>query len=210
MSYRLEVPICHLKVPFTLQVVKKSLIPAEHIERAILVFREEKVMLDADLAALYGVPTKRLLQAVKRNLSRFPDDFMFQLSDDEDKALRSQIVTSKAGRGGRRYRPYAFTEQGVAMLSSVLRSPRAVEVNVEIMRAFVRMRRMLASNVELARKIDELESKYDQQFAVVFEAIRQLMEPPPAREPREMGFHTIHRPPAGEPRGIRQRKVALV
>jgi hypothetical protein len=186
----------------------RSLIPAERIERAILFVRGEKVMLDTDLAALYGVPTKRLLQAVKRNLARFPDDFMFQLSLDEAAAMRSQFVT--ASKRNLRYRPYAFTEQGVAMLSSVLRSPRAVEVNVEIMRAFVRMRRMLASNAELARKIDELESKYDQQFAVVFEAIRQLMEPPPAREPREMGFHTIHRPPVGEPRGIRQRKVALV
>ena len=190
---------------------RRKLIRRDRIEQAILFLRDERVMLDSDLAALYGVTTGNLNKAVARNRERFPADFAFQLDDSDVAELSKLGLPADRNHGGRRRsRPYAFTEQGVAMLSSVLRSPRAVEVNVEIMRAFVRMRRMLASNAELARKIDELESKYDKQFAVVFEAIRQLMEPPPAREPREMGFHTIHRPPAGEPRGIRQRKVALV
>jgi hypothetical protein len=169
-------------------MVNKSLIPADRIEKAILLIRKQKVMLDADLATLYGVETRVLVQAVKRNLERFPDDFMFQLSRDEFAILRSQSVTS-SDWGGRRYAPYAFTEQGVAMLSSVLHSPRAVQVNIEIMRAFIRLRQMLASNAELARKLDELEKKYDAQFKEVFEAIRQLMTPPePKRRP--IGFQT--------------------
>jgi hypothetical protein len=167
-------------------VNKKSLIPVDRIEKAILLIRGQKVMLDADLAELYGVETKVLVQAVKRNLERFPEDFMFQLSQEEFAILRSQIVTS-SDWGGRRYRPYAFTEQGVAMLSSVLRSRRAIQVNIEIMRAFIRLRQMLASHVELARKLDALEKKYDAQFKQVFEAIRQLMAPPePKRRP--IGF----------------------
>jgi len=167
-------------------VNKKSLIPVDRIEKAILLIRGQKVMLDADLAELYGVETKVLVQAVKRNLERFPEDFMFQLSQEEFAILRSQIVTS-SDWGGRRYRPYAFTEQGVAMLSSVLRSRRAIRVNIEIMRAFIRLRQMLASHVELARKLDALEKKYDAQFKQVFEAIRQLMAPPePKRRP--IGF----------------------
>jgi hypothetical protein len=129
-----------------------NILPSERIERSILLIRGHKVMLDADLAELYGVETRALLQAVSRNQKRFPEDFMFQMSKEEYELLRSQIVISKKGRGGRRYLPYVFTEQGVAMLSSVLRSERAVQVNVEIMRAFVRLRRMLASNEELARK----------------------------------------------------------
>ncbi len=170
---------------------KTSLIPAERIERCILFIRDQKVMLDKDLAELYGVETKRLIEAVKRNIRRFPDDFMFQLNKEENDLLRSQIATSNisTGRGGRRYAPYAFTEQGVAMLSSVLRSPRAVDVNVEIMRAFVRLRRMLASNVELARKLETLEKKYDSQFKVVFDAIRQLMTPVEFKNKRQIGFH---------------------
>jgi len=167
-------------------VNKKSLIPVDRIEKAILLIRGQKVMLDADLAELYGVETKVLVQAVKRNLERFPEDFMFQLSQEEFAILRSQIVTS-SDWGGRRYRPYAFTEQGVAMLSSVLRSWRAIRVNIEIMRAFIHLRQMLASHVELARKLDALEQKYDVQFKQVFEAIRQLMAPPePKRRP--IGF----------------------
>ena len=167
-------------------VNKKSLIPVDRIEKAILLIRGQKVMLDADLAELYGVETKVLVQAVKRNLERFPEDFMFQLSQEEFAILRSQTVTS-SDWGGRRYRPYAFTEQGVAMLSSVLRSQRAIQVNIEIMRAFIRLRQMLASHVELARKLDALEKKYDAQFKQVFEAIRQLMAPPePKRRP--IGF----------------------
>lgn len=143
-------------------------------------------MLDADLAGLYGVETKVLVQAVKRNLDRFPEDFMFQLSREEYDNLRSQSVTS-SDWGGRRYPPYAFTEQGVAMLSSVLRSRRAVQVNIEIMRAFIRLRQMLASHAELARKLDALEKKYDAQFKDVFEAIRQLMAPPEPKR-RAIGF----------------------
>lgn len=144
-------------------------------------------MLDRDLAALYGVETKALNQAVKRNLERFPEDFMFQLSSEETANLRSQSVTSSSW-GGARTAPYAFTEQGVAMLSSVLRSPRAVEVNIAIMRAFVRVRQMLAGNAELSRKLAAMEKKYDAQFRMVFDAIRQLMEPPP-RATRKIGFH---------------------
>jgi hypothetical protein len=135
-------------------------------------------MLDADLAELYGVETRVLLQAVSRNQKRFPKDFMFQLSKEEYQLLMSQIVISKKGRGGRRYLPYAFTEQGVAMLSSILRSERAVQVNIEIMRAFVRLREMIATHKDLARKLEALEKKYDAQFRVVFEAIRELMTRP--------------------------------
>ena len=163
----------------------KALAPV-HLERQILLLRGERVMLDADLAALYGVPTKALVQAVKRNLARFPPDFMFQLTADEHWVLRSQSVTSKQ-RGGRRTAPYAFTEQGVAMLSSVLRSSRAVQVNVEIMRAFVRLRELLSTHADLARKLAALEKKYDAQFRVVFDAIRDLMAPPPAPRKR-IGF----------------------
>ena len=144
-------------------------------------------MLDRDLAALYCVETKILNRAVKRNLKRFPSDFMFQLTVDEVDALRYQIGTSKKGRGGRRYLPYAFTEQGVSMLSSVLNSERAISVNIEIMRAFVKLRQMLASNSELSRRLDELESKYDRQFKVVFDAIRQLMSPP-VQARKQIGF----------------------
>lgn len=152
-------------------------LPEERIQQTIFVIRGERVMLDRDLAALYGVPTKALKQAVRRNLSRFPIDFMFVLSKGEFENWRSQFVTSNADRKGLRYPPMAFTEQGVAMLSSVLNSERAIEVNIEIMRAFVRLRRMLSSNVELARKLAELEKKYDRQFKIVFDAIRELMTP---------------------------------
>ncbi len=165
-----------------------SLVPAERIEQSILLIRGHKVLLDQDLAQLYGVETKVFNQAVKRNLERFPDDFMFQLSVEEFDNLRSQIVTSSWG--GRRTAPYAFTEQGVAMLSSVLRSPRAVAVNIEIMRAFVRLRQMLASHAELAERLNDLEKKYDQQFRVVFDAIRQLMTPPPGPKKPPIGFHS--------------------
>jgi phage regulator Rha-like protein len=167
-----------------------AIIPSERIEHAILLIRGEKVMLDSDLAKLYGVPVKTLLQSVKRNRERFPDDFMYQLTAKEFTVLKSQIVTSKIGRGGRRSAPYAFTENGVAMLSSVLRSKRAVAVNIEIMRTFTRMRQLLASHTELARRLDDLEKKYDKQFSVVFDAIRQLMTPP-TKGHREMGYHTL-------------------
>jgi hypothetical protein len=166
----------------------KTLVPSERIEQSILLIRQHKVLLDADLAQLYGVETKALTRAVRRNLDRFPDDFMFQLSQVEFDNLRSQFGTS--GRwGGRRYRPYAFTEQGVAMLSSVLNSRQAVLVNIEIMRAFVRLREILASHVQLAKRLDAMEKEYDKRFAVVFDAIRKLMAPtkPPKRP---IGFHT--------------------
>src|SRR5215510_15201802 len=153
-----------------------NLISIERIEKTIYVIRGEKVMLDRDLAELYEVPTKALNQAVRRNPDRFPSDFMFQLSEKEVAELnRSQFVTGSEKHRDPRSRPYAFTEQGVAMLSSVLRSKRAVTVNIEIMRAFVKLRQLLASNTELARRLDELESKFDKQFKVVFVAIRQLM-----------------------------------
>lgn len=179
-----------------------SLIPAERIEDSILLIRKEKVILDEDLAFLYGVSTKVLIQAVKRNIDRFPADFMFQLGKEEFASLRSQIVTSKrkSARGGRRYPPYAFTEEGVAMLSSVLNSPRAVKVNIEIMRAFVRLRKILTFHVELARKLEALEKKYDSQFKVVFEVIRQLMAPTEAPNKR-IGFQLREKRAAYSPRG---------
>ena len=162
-------------------------IPVERIEKAIYLIRGEKVMLDRDLAELYGVETKVLKQAVRRNIARFPDDFMFVLNDSEFRDWRSQFVTSNADLMGLRYAPMAFTEQGVAMLSSVLRSRRAVAVNIEIMRAFVRLREMLASNAVLAKKIESLERKYDTHFKSVFDAIKRLMLPP-AKQKRGIGF----------------------
>lgn len=165
----------------------------------IRVLRGQRVMLDADLAALYQVPTKALLQAVRRNRERFPADFMFQLDWPESRALparagttlderrsRSQIVTLKRGRNPK-YRPYAFTEQGVAMLSSVLRSPRAIQVNIQIMRTFVGLRELLSTHTDLARRLDALEARYDASFKVVFDAIRRLMQPPDPPKPR-IGF----------------------
>jgi hypothetical protein len=165
-----------------------SPIPQERKHHSTLSIRGQKVLLDKDLALLYGVDTRVLIQAVKRNKERFPDDFVFQLDAPEFDSLRSQIVISKS-RGGRQYAPYAFTEQGVAMLSTVLRSPRAVAVNIEIMRAFVRLRQMLMSHADLARKVETLEKRYDGQFKVVFDALRQLMQPPPAKAKRSIGFH---------------------
>ncbi|MCX6151191.1 MAG: ORF6N domain-containing protein [Ignavibacteriales bacterium] len=163
----------------------QKLIPYEVIERKIFLLRNQKVMIDSDLASLYGIPTKTLLQSVKRNIDRFPLDFMFQLSKEEFSNLRSHFVTSSYG--GRRYLPYVFTEQGVSMLSSVLRSPRAVHVNIHIMRAFVKLREIISTHKELAKKLEEMEKKYDAQFKIVFDAIRELMIPPePTR--KEIGF----------------------
>lgn len=153
-------------------------IPVERIEEAIYIIRGEKVMLDRDLAELYGVETRVLKQAVRRNLTRFPDDFMFVLAKDEFENWRSQFVTSNQDRLGLRHAPMAFTEQGVAMLSTVLRSKQAISVNVEIMRTFVRLRTMLFSNAELANKLNAFEKKYDAQFKIVFDAIKKLMMPP--------------------------------
>lgn len=171
------------------------LVKRERIERRVLRLRGHNVMLDEDLAALYRVDVKALNQAVKRNRERFPSDFMFRLTARETKSLRSQIVTSNVGRGGRRNAPYAFTEQGVAMLSSVLRSALAIRVNIEIMRAFVTLRRVIDSHGDLANKLDELEERYDQQFAVVFEAIRKLMAPP-ATARKRIGFRVWSPPGA--------------
>jgi hypothetical protein len=166
-----------------------SLVPMERIERAIIMVRGEKVMLSIELASLYDVEPRALIQAVKRNENRFPEDFMFQLTAEEWENLKSQFVISSWG--GARTPPYAFTEQGVAMLSSVLNSERAVQVNIGTMRAFVKLRQMLASNAELARKLAAMEKKYDAQFKVVFDAIRQLMSPP-EKPKREIGFHVKH------------------
>ena len=167
-----------------------SLVPVERIERAIHSIRGEKVMLDSDLAELYGVETKVLNQAVKRNVARFPADFMFQLTQaeyDDLVRLRSQFVTLKRGEH-RKYLPYAFTEHGALMLANVLNSERAAQTSVQVVRAFVRLRQMLASNAELARKLEAMEKKYDRRFKVVFDAIRQLMSPPEHKR-REIGFH---------------------
>jgi hypothetical protein len=167
---------------------QNAIVPTAVINQKIFFVRGTRVMLDADLAQLYGVATKNLNKAVKRNASRFPTDFMFQLSSKDLHSLRFQFGTSKLGRGGRRFAPYAFTEQGIAMLSSVLRSARAVQVNVAIMRTFVRLREMLATHEELRRKIDVMEKRYDARFQAVFETIRQMLETPiPAK--KAIGFH---------------------
>ena len=163
-----------------------AIVPVEVIEGKIYLIRGQKVMLDADLALLYGVETKNLLRSVKRDIERFPADFMFQLTMEEFKNLRLHFGTSSQW-GGRRYHPYAFTEQGVAMLSSVLNSYRAINVNIEIMRAFVKLREILATHKDLARKLNEMEKKYDAQFKVVFDTIRQLMIPPETKK-RKTGF----------------------
>jgi hypothetical protein len=163
-------------------------VPLEIIQERIFVLRGQKVMLSSHLAQLYDVEPKVLIQAVKRNINRFPSDFVYQLTTEEyDHFLKSQIVTSRQG-GVRRAMPYAFTEQGVAMLSSVLRSDRAVQVNIAIMRTFVRLREMIASHETLARKLEEMETKYDKQFAIVFDAIRELMLPPDPSSERRIGF----------------------
>lgn len=170
----------------------KELIPAEHIGTKILLVRGQKVILDRDLAALYGVRTSMLKRAVRRNAERFPPDFMFVLSADEVANWRRQIGTSNSDRIGLRYAPMAFTEHGVAMLSSVLNSPRAIQMNIAIMRAFAQLRALLATHADLARKLDELEKKYDAQFRIVFDAMRELINPPePVRKP--IGFSVRER-----------------
>jgi len=166
------------------------------VEGMIYFIRGQRVMLDDDLSSLYGVETKRLNEQVRRNNKRFPNDFMFRLTKKESDALRSQIATSKKGKGGRRYTPYVFTEQGVAMLSSVLNSDRAIKVNIAIMRTFIKLRSMISAHKELQQKIGEMEKKYDKQFQLVFKAIRELFdkfkEPlEPKKEP--IGFHAYHK-----------------
>ncbi len=191
--------------------MSKEIVPIERIAESIRWIRGHKVLLDSDLALLYGVATKVLNQAVKRNRERFPDDFMFQLNADETGFLRSQfvtlekerrtnwsqIVTSSEKHRGKRYRPYAFTEQGIAMLSSVLKSDRAIKVNIAIMRAFVKLRQLLNVNRELAKKFSELEQrvgKHDEDITAILEAIRQLMAPP-EKPRREIGFHVREKVP---------------
>lgn len=166
-----------------------TVVPMEVIEGRIYLIRGHKVMLDSDLAELYGVPAKRLNEQVRRNPKRFPPDFMFQLTKEETESLRSHFATLKQGRGQhRKYLPYVFTEQGVSMLSSVLNSDQAIEVNVHIMRAFVKLREMIASHKDLAKRLDDLEKKYDAQFRVVFDAIRELMRPP-EKAKKKIGFN---------------------
>ena len=176
----------------------KALVPIEVIEKKILLINGQKCMLDSDLAALYGVTTKRLNEQVRRNLKRFPADFLYQLSQEEYESLRSHFATLKNSRGKhRKYMPYVFTEQGIAMLSSVLNSDRAIEVNIQIMRAFVKLREMMSSHKDLTRKLAELEKKYDGQFQIVFEAIQQLIEVE-EKPKRKIGFlakeqHAVYR-----------------
>jgi hypothetical protein len=193
-----------------LSVPSKTLaIPVKRIEKAILLFRGQRVMLDRDLATLYGVETGALNRAVKRNVQRFPEDFMFQLTREEAERLRCQTGISKLGRGGRRYLPFVFTEQGVAMLSTVLNSERAIEVNIAIMRVFVRLREMMATHKELAYKLAELEERlegHDEQIQSIFEAIRQLMTPP-ERPRRRIGFEAKEAAaPYGKGKSRRPRK----
>ncbi len=174
-----------------------AIVPIELIESKIYLIRGHKVMLDSDLAELYGVETRALVQAVKRNIGRFPQDFMFQLNNQEVITLRSQIVISKSGKGGRRFIPYVFTEQGVAMLSSVLNSERSILVNIAIMRAFVKLREILSVNKELAHKLAQLErkiEKHDTEIKVIFDAIRQLMAAPEPKE-KKIGFRVRERKP---------------
>lgn len=165
--------------------------PAALVERRIHSVRGHNVMLDSDLAELYEVPTYRLNEAVKRNRNRFPEDFMFRLTQEEADALTSQIAMSNKRRGGRRTLPYVFTEQGVAMLSSVLNSERAVLVNIAIMRAFVQLRGIATTNKDLLLKVNAIEKKYDENFRVVFTAIKKLMEPPPLPPKRRIGFRDL-------------------
>ena len=188
-----------------------DIVPVEHIEQSILVIRGHRVLLDSDLAMLYGLATKRLNEQVRRNPKRFPPDFMFQLSQVEFDALRSQTATSKSGRGGRRYPPYAFTEHGAVMLASVLDSPRAIELSVLVVRAFVRLREMLAAHAQLATKLEELEARlsgHDKQILALVDALRTLMSP--VRPPkRRIGFlvkepaSTYDKPPKSKAKAAR-------
>ena len=180
-----------MRVPHTKKLTSNSLnVSIQLVERRIYLIRGQKVMIDEDLAELYGVPTKRLNEQVRRNLKRFPPDFMFRLNRVESDSLRSQFATSKTGRGGRRSLPYAFTEQGVAMLSSVLNSERAIDVNIAIMRAFVKLRQILATNEELNRKFAAVIRKlstHDKYFTVIFDELKRLSEPA-TRSRKQIGF----------------------
>jgi hypothetical protein len=166
---------------------QKSLIPIERIEQLIYHIRDQKVMLDSDLARIYGITTGRLNEAIRRNIDRFPHDFMIQLTVEEWEALISQIAISKKGRGGRRTPPYAFTEHGAVMIASVLNTPIAVQASIHVVRAFIQLRRLMTSYEDLSKRLDQLEGKYDEQFSLVFKAIRELMKPPDPNR-RKMGF----------------------
>ena len=182
-------------------------VPVARIQKSIFLIRGQKVLLDMDLAEFYGVETRSLIQALKRNIERFPSDFVFQLDQDEFDSLRSQIVISK-GKGGRRYLPYAFTEQGVAMLSSVLRSKRAIQVNVAIMRTFVKLREILLTHKELAHQLVDLERRledHDEQIQTIFEAIRQLMTPS-AKPRKKIGLEVKEKQAAYGPRGAKRKR----
>jgi hypothetical protein len=172
-----------------------NIIPAERIEKSIYLIRGQKVILDKDLAAIYGVPTFRFNEAVKRNIERFPEDFMFQLTNEEADILISQNAMSKSGRGGRRTLPYAFTEHGAVMAANILKSATAVQMSVIVVRAFVKMREMLIEQRDLAKRLSDLEQKYDNQFKVVFDAIRALMTPPD-KPKKKIGFE-VKEPEAG-------------
>ena len=183
------------------RAIEKAAVPVESVLPRIVLLRGQKVLLDADLALLYGVPTGHLNRAVKRNCARFPSDFMFQTSSEESKFLKCQIGISKNARGGRRHFPYAFTEQGVAMLSSVLNSERAVQVNIAIMRAFVKLREILTTNQDLARKFDELEKRvgnHDEQIMGILDAIREMLAPLAPETRREIGFHVVEKSSIGQ------------
>jgi hypothetical protein len=166
-----------------------SIMTIEQIEKSIHLMRGHRIMLDSDLAKIFGVTTKQLNQAVKRNLTRFPEDFMFQVTEIERESLRSQSVTSNVGRGGRRYLPFAFTEHGTLMLANILKSTTAIRSSIQVVRAFIRLRQMMISHNDLGRKLNELERKYDTQFKVVFDAIKQIMMPHKSSS-RRIGFHS--------------------
>jgi hypothetical protein len=183
-----------------------SLVPIERVERSILILRGEKVILDSDLADLYGITTKRLNEQVRRNRRRFPADFMFQLTKEEFALLRSHFATSNPERGGRRHPPLVFTEHGALMAANVLSSSRAIAASVTVVRAFVRLRQILATHVELKRKLDELEMRYDAQFQEVFMAIRALMNPPDPPGKGRIGFQAIETGPEPAPPATRRKR----
>jgi hypothetical protein len=166
-----------------------SFIPSEKIQKSILLIRGHRVLLDSDVAKIYGVPTKRLNEQVRRNLVRFPDDFMFQLTEIEGEILRSQFATSSESWGGRRSLPFAFTEYGAVMLAGVINSPIAINASINVVRAFIQLKQVVSSNHELSIRLDDLEKRYDHQFSSVFDAIRALMQPPDVGH-REIGIHT--------------------
>ena len=189
------VPVWQIKISYFMSPrIRNSLVPSAAISQKIYFVRGTRVMFDSDLARLYGVNTSRLNEAVHRNRKRFPRDFMFQLTKKDLHVLRSQFaISNSSGSGGRRYRPYAFTEHGVAMLSSVLHSDRAVQVNIAIMRAFLQLRAMLTTHEDLRRKITEMEKRYDSKFHAVFATLRQMLETPIPTK-RQIGFHSQTNP----------------